>query len=417
MILQKTIAIAMLALFSSTNLACNEGEPNTTKSENVTTDPVESAQSNVIKLKFQQISTELSSPVALEVPPGDNTKLFVVEQRGFIRIVQNGRQLTIPFLDVQNKMVSLSGIYDERGLLGMAFHPQYAQNKNFYVYYSAPSTVRGSNHKTVVSEFKTSAANPNIADPASERIILTFEQPKPNHNGGQLAFGPDGYLYIASGDGGGAGDQFGTIGNGQDLNTLLGKILRIDVNKGSTYSVPADNPFVGKAGAKPEIWAYGLRNPWRFSFDKPTGRLFCADVGQDKWEEVNIIKKGGNYGWRIMEASHCFEPNCKTDGLEMPIFEYDHKVGISITGGYVYRGNAINELKGKYVFADWTGPLFYLNEEKGKFTGGKLLIENMPKDIRILSFGEDSFGEIYVLTSQDVNPKSPRGGLYKLVKN
>lgn len=415
--LLKNISFTLLSLSLFLNIACDEVSEEKTSDKEITPATTEAAQPKVINVKIEQISTDLSSPVALEVAPGEPNKLYIAEQRGFIRIIQNNRQLTIPFLDIQSKMVNLSGVYDERGLLGLAFHPQYAQNKKFYVYYSAPSTVSGSNHKTVVSEFKTSANNPNIADPNSERIILTFEQPKPNHNGGQLAFGPDGMLYIASGDGGGAGDQFGKIGNGQDVSNLLGKILRIDVNKGTTYTVPSDNPFVNRAGARPEIWAYGLRNPWRFSFDKPTGRLFCADVGQDKWEEINIIKKGGNYGWRIMEASHCFEPNCKTDGLELPIFEYDHKVGISITGGYVYRGNAIPELKGKYVFGDWTGPLFYLNEANGKFNGGTLSVSNMPKDLRILSFGQDSAGELYVLTSQDVNPKSPRGGLYKFVKN
>ncbi|MGB4774665.1 MAG: PQQ-dependent sugar dehydrogenase, partial [Daejeonella sp.] len=323
----------------------------------------------------------------------------------------------LPFLDIRSKLVKLSGRYDERGLLGMALHPQFKSNKKFYVYYSAPSDKNGSDHKSVISEFKASA-NPDQADLNSERIILTIEQPESNHNGGDMHFGPDGFLYISLGDGGGSGDEHGTIGNGQNLNTLLGKILRIDINKGETYSIPADNPFVGKK-ANPEIWAYGLRNAWRFSFDRKTGQLFAADVGQNTYEEVNIIEKGGNYGWRIMEGNHCFNPqtNCKRDSLKLPINEYDHSTGVSITGGYVYNGKLLPNLVGKYIFADWTGLLFFLKKSGNSWVRDTISLSNKPSgDLRILSFAEDNTGELYILTNQEIGPKNTTGAVYKLIK-
>lgn len=323
----------------------------------------------------------------------------------------------MPFLDLKNKVVSLGMFYDERGLLGLAFHPDYKKNRKFYVYYSAPSAARESNHKSVIAEYKASVSNPDQAEQAG-RILLEFEQPEMNHNGGQLAFGPDGYLYIGSGDGGGADDEHGSIGNGQNLNTLLGKILRIDVNRESGYAIPRDNPFVGQK-AKPEIWAYGLRNPWRFSFDSKTRRLFCADVGQNKYEEIDIIEKGKNYGWRIMEGNHCFNPsaNCKTSGLVMPIDVYDHDKGKSVTGGFVYRGTRFPSWQGKYVYADWTGPFFVLSESNGKWIRSDLSVENKPDELRVLSFGEDHKGELYVLTSLDIRPLSKTGAVYRLVLN
>ena len=227
-----------------------------------------------------------------------------------------------------------------------------------------------------------------------ERIIMEIPQPEANHNGGQLAFGPDGMLYIALGDGGGGGDRHGTIGNGQDINTLLGSILRIDINGEQPYAIPPDNPFVGTDGLD-EIWAYGLRNPWRFSFDREgTNQLYAADVGQSQWEEINIIEKGGNYGWRIMEGMHCYNPatNCDQTGLILPIAEYSHSVGISITGGYVYRGSQIPELYGKYVFGDYNGKLFYLEEDGETYTIQPFDIEGFSSnDINrdITSFAED----------------------------
>lgn len=379
-----------------------------------------------VTISIQNIASDLQSPVAMGVPGDGSGRLFICEQRGTVRIIQNGKLLLIPFLDLRKKMISLSRIYDERGLLGIAFHPNFKSNRKFYVYYSIETEMKGMNHKNVLAEFTASASNPNVAKPEG-KILLEIQHPKMNHNGGQLAFGPDGYLYFSVGDGGGAGDKHGTTGNGQNLNTLLGKILRIDVSKGSaytivnngvTYYIPLDNPFI-RENTKPQIWAYGLRNPWRFSFDRKTGKLFCADVGQDEYEEINIIKKGGNYGWKIMEGTHCFDPkeNCNKKGLEMPINEYNHSVGKSVTGGYVYRGKSFPSFIGKYIFADWTGPMFYLTETTGKkWLRGDLIISNRPsEDMRILSFGEDEQGELYILTSDDVSPFSDTGALYKLV--
>jgi len=370
-------------------------------------------------VKLVEFASGLHSPVAATFM-NDGTML-ICEQTGLVRSIQNNKLNDKPFLDIQSKLVKLSGAYDERGLLGIALHPEYTLNKKFYVYYSASSSQTGSDHQSIISEFRASA-NPLEADPSSERILLTIPEPQSNHNGGDLHFGPDGYLYISVGDGGGAGDKHGSTGNGQNLNTLLGKILRIDVNAAAGYKIPADNPFVNKK-ARPEIWAYGLRNPWRFSFDNETGLLFAADVGQNKFEEVNIIEKGGNYGWRIMEASHCFYPeeNCKTEGLEFPIAEYDHDTGISIAGGYVYNGKFLPELKGTYIFADWNGSAFYLkpNSVNGKTIwkkGDMELIEKPAGDLKILSFAEGNDGELYMLTNSEVGPKGTNGAIYKLVK-
>jgi glucose/arabinose dehydrogenase len=280
----------------------------------------------------------IMAPVSMAVPRDGSGRMFVCEQTGKIRIIKNGAMLEKPFLDVSNKLDKMSKVYSEKGLLGLEFHPQFKQNGKFYVYYSAPAAEKNLEHKSVLAEYHA-APGSDEADAGSEKIVLEVGQPESNHNGGQLAFGPDGYLYVGLGDGGGAGDQHGANGNAQDLSNLLGKILRIDVNK-PPYAIPGDNPFAGKAGARGEIWAYGLRNPWRFSFDRKTGALFCGDVGQNKWEEIDIIRKGGNYGWRIMEAGHCFKPEsgCRQDGLEPPVAEYNHNEGISVTGGYVYRG-------------------------------------------------------------------------------
>jgi glucose/arabinose dehydrogenase len=367
-----------------------------------------------IPLKLEVIAEGLHAPVAAAFSP--QGLLLVCEQTGQIRVIENNKLIEQAFLNLENKLVKMSGAYDERGLLGIALHPDYENNKKFYVYYSAPSNEKGLDHQSVIAEYKVST-DPRIADAASERIVLRIQQPESNHNGGDLKFGPDGYLYIGVGDGGGAGDRHGEIGNGQDMNTLLGKILRIDVNTDQNYVVPNDNPFVGKA-AKPEIWAYGLRNPWRISFDKNTGQLFVADVGQNKFEEVNIVEKGGNYGWRIMEAGHCFDPeeNCKTEGLILPISEYEHEEGISITGGFVYRGKELGKLADKYIFADWTGPMFYLEKKGESWMRGTVSLEAKPSgDLKILSFAQDNGGELYVLTNQEVGPKNTKGAIYKLI--
>src|SRR5229473_73896 len=279
-------------------------------------------------LTLTTVVSGLSNPLDLQRPPGDN-RFFVVEQRGTIRIIENGVLQGGNFLDIQS-LTNFDGA--EQGLLGLAFHPNYSTNRLFYVNYTTDS---GGRH-TVIAEFQTLAGNPNQADPASERILLTVSQPFTNHKGGQLAFGPepgpDHLLYAGLGDGGSGGDP---LNNGQNVNVLLGKILRIDVDPpfspGLQYAIPADKPFVGGAGL-PEIWAYGLRNPWRFSFERGGTRLFCGDVGQDSWEEVDLITKGGNFGWNVMEGNHCFNPSsgCDMSGKVLPIAEYGHGEGIAV---------------------------------------------------------------------------------------
>jgi len=375
-------------------------------------------QSAVIKLKL--IAEGLTAPVAMESPKDGTGRLFICEQTGKIKIVKNGVLLEKPFLDVTAKLDKMSKAYSEKGLLGLVFHPNYKTNGRFFIYYSAPSANKNSEHKSIVAEYKVSA-DADIANETSHKIIIEIEQPESNHNGGQLAFGADGFLYIGLGDGGGAGDEHGTIGNGQDLTELLGKILRIDVDKKSPYAIPSDNPFVKNPYAKHEIWAYGLRNPWRFSFDSKTGKLFCADVGQNEWEEIDIIEKGKNYGWRIMEGSHCYNPetNCNQKGLSLPIAEYNHDVGISVTGGYVYRGKNIPALQGKYIFGDWKGELFYLEETQGKWKMQNLIIEEKKGNdlgININSFGEDETGEIYIISQKYTGLFAANGRVYLITK-
>ena len=279
------------------------------------------------------------------------------------------------------------------GLLGLSFHPGYSQNRRFFVNYNRTT---GGQLQTVIAEYVASASDGNQADPASERILFTVDQPFPNHKGGQLAFGPDGFLYIGLGDGGSGGDPFG---NGQSLQTLLGKMLRIDVDRtdpGLQYAIPADNPFAA-GGGRAEIWAYGLRNPWRFSFESGTGRLFCADVGQDSFEEVDLLQKGGNFGWNTMEGLHCFNPSsgCNMTGLILPIAEYSHSEGEAVIGGYVYRGTAIPSLVGTYILGDFiSGTIWGLKQTtSGTWTRSQLLSTQR----NISSFGQDAAGEVYVV--------------------
>jgi glucose/arabinose dehydrogenase len=279
----------------------------------------------------------------------------------------------------------------EQGLLGLAFHPGYAQSGLFFVNY----TDRAGD--TVVSRFSL-GADPARADPASEVVLLALEQPAANHNGGHLAFGPDGYVYIGTGDGGASGDRFG---NGQNGATLLGAMLRLDVDGGEPYAVPPGNPFLDDPGVRDEIWAIGLRNPWRYSFDRLTGELYIADVGQNQYEEVNVQPAGSpggeNYGWPIMEASHCFPESqtCSQEGLILPVVEYDHGQGCSVTGGYVYRGETFPSLRGIYLFGDYcSGRIWGLARSAG---GTWQAAELAQTDLRISSFGEDEAGELYVL--------------------
>jgi glucose/arabinose dehydrogenase len=367
-----------------------------------------------ITAKASLVAGELHSPTAITFP--GNGDIWVTEQTGFIRVVKNGKLLTEPLLDLRSKMIKVNGGYEERGLLSIALHPKFKQNKKFYVFYSAPAA-KGLNHKGVVAEYQL--AGNGTVDEASGRVILSIDEPEGNHNGGCIQFGPDGYLYISSGDGGGQGDKHGEFGNGQNMDTWLGKILRVDINTKTGYLVPKSNPFVGKTGYKPEIWAYGFRNPYRFSFDRKSGQLFAGDVGQDLWEEVDIIKKGANYGWKITEGTHCYSPasGCDIKGITMPITEYSHKEGISVIAGYVYNGSSVTALKNKYLFADWVGKIYYLQKAGKEWKRGDVKLQNLPEIIKILAFGEDPQGELYMLTNEDIGPANAKGAIYKVVRN
>lgn len=380
------------------------------------------AESPLQPVKLTIIADGFLGPVAMDCPKDGSGRLFICEQTGKIKIIKNEKVIKQPYLDVSRKLDKTNKIYSEKGLLGIAFHPNYKANGRFFIYYSAPSNKSGSNHKSILAEYKVSS-NTDVADLSSEKIILEIEEPESNHNGGQLTFGPDGFLYIGLGDGGGAGDKHGLIGNAQDLTTLLGKTLRLDIDKSDEqtgskrfYSIPPDNPFVNNKNAKPEIWAFGLRNPWRFSFDRKTGELFCGDVGQNEWEEINIIEPGKNYGWRIMEGNHCYNPStdCNQKDLTLPIAEYNHDIGISITAGFVYRGD-IPFLQGKYIFGDWKGKLFFLEKSSGKWNIQNMMIEGKIDNdlgLNINSFGEDERGELYILTQKFTGTFFSNGAVY-----
>ena len=337
-------------------------------------------------IQLEAVITGLVNPVAIAHAGDGSGRLFITQLSGQILIFDGDRILPQPFLDL-GSLVSTGG---ERGLFSVAFHPEYPNNGFLFVNYT------DTNGDTVVARYSVSA-DPNVVDAGSAFILLAVEQPFTNHNGGQLQFGPEGFLYIGMGDGGSGGDP---SNNAQTLSNLLGKILRIDVDGGSPYSIPPDNPFLGEPGANAEIWAWGLRNPWRFSFDRLTGDLFVADVGQNNLEEVNfqpVDSQGGqNYGWRLMEGSACFNPsvNCNNGLLTLPILEYDHSVGCSITGGYRYRGNENPGLAGVYFYGDFcTGLIWGATENNaGQWTTAVLL----DTDFSISAFGEDETGELYL---------------------
>ena len=334
-----------------------------------------------------RIATGLQQPLYLTAPPGDD-RLFVVEQAGVVRIIQGGEVLTQPFI---NLAAIVNSSANEQGLLGLAFHPEYATNGYFYVNYTGPDDA------TEVVRY-TVSSDRNLADPGSAHPILSVPQPETNHNGGLIKFGPDGMLYIGMGDGGGGGDPYG---NGQNLATLHGTILRIDVDGPAPYAIPTDNPHVGSGSARPEIWASGLRNPWRFSFDHTDGLLYVADVGQERREEINVVpaSQGGvNYGWNRMEGSLCYSPGsgCNTAGLTLPVHEYPTSDGCSITGGYVYRGAALPELRGTYFYADFCSG----RVSSFRYSGGAA-VEHRDWELgslgRITSFGEDGGRELYII--------------------
>ena len=353
---------------------------------------------------FPDLSFE--DPVGIYHAGDNSNRIFIVEQEGRIKVFNNNSATTNfeMFLDITS-IVEQDGGYTEEGLLGLAFHPNYSENGYFYVNYTSHNPRRN-----VIARYSVGSDNPNQADYQSSMIILEVNQPYTNHNGGQIDFGPDGYLYIIFGDGGSAGDP---QGNGQNLSTLLGSLIRIDIDNpadGLNYGIPPDNPFIAPLAARDEIYAYGLRNMWRFSWDFETGLLWGADVGQNAYEEIDIIYSGLNYGWNTMEGNHCYPigSNCETDGLELPVWEYELYVdGVcSITGGYVYRGNSLFSLEGKYIYGDWcTGDIWaltYLNNEN---------VENehlLTTGINITSFGLDQNNELLFCGNEYI---------YKLISN
>lgn len=345
-------------------------------------------------LDLELVAEGLERPVLVTAPPGDK-RLFIVEQPGRIRIVKDGALLPTPFLDI-DPAVRDTG--NEQGLLGLAFHPDFATNGRFYVDYIAQDPQADS----VVAEYRVTGANPDIADDSTEQRLMVIDQPASNHNGGMLEFGADGFLYISLGDG---GSQHDPDGNGQNTKTWLGSILRIDVDTGSPYGIPAGNPFANSANGiddpRPEIWAWGLRNPWRFSFDRQTDYIYIGDVGQDAWEEINIGGTGAgiNYGWRVMEGDQCFmAATCDQAGLAGPIVAYSHGGGrCSVTGGYVYRGSCIPGIQGWYFYGDACTDQIWKIEYPGNNTPVDLSAELGTGVIESLSsFGQDATGELYV---------------------
>ncbi len=432
-------------------------EEPSTETEEPSTEPVEFEP----LIRLEEVATGLSAPVDLDAPNDGSGRLFVTDQIGLVRVVDSkDNLLDEPLLDLRDSMVNLRSNYDERGLLGLAIHPDFENNGRIYVYYSAPlqsGAPSGYDHTSILSEYTISPDNENIADPDSERVILQVDQPQGNHNAGAIAFGPDGYLYVPLGDGGGAndtgeghGDDWYDIsagGNGQDVEeNMLGSVLRIDINNGDPYAVPMDNPPISETF--PEIWAYGFRNPYRMAFD-PEGdqELFLGDAGQNLWEEVSIVSAGGNYGWNVREGTHCFSTSnpgnpqaildCPTEGpdgdlLIDPIIEFrntshpDGGLGTSVVGGVVYRGDALPAWDGRYIFGQWStsfrspqGGLFVAEmAEQGLWDFEMVQIANhegSKLNAYLLGFGQDMAGEVYVLTSLSTGPSGDTGIVYRIV--
>jgi glucose/arabinose dehydrogenase len=426
--------------------------------------PMDSTGTTTKTPGLQVVADGLVAPIGVFEPPDGSKRLFVIDEIGKIWIIgADGKKISTPFIDITSKMVTLSPSYDERGLLGLAFHPDFKTNGKFYLFYTAPpragTPVPGAagsawNNTTTISEFKVSASDTNQADIGSERILLQDNHPYLNHNAGTLAFGADGFLYISIGDGGNADDvgnghvpdwyAANVGGNGQDnYANLMGNILRIDVN-GSPYNIPADNPFVGTL-AKPEIYAFGFRNPFRFSIDMGgTHQLIAGDEGQSLYEEIDLVIKGGNYGWNVKEGTHCFDtdsdllerPSCPvTDSAGKPLIDpvielvnSDNPkgggVGIAIIGGFVYRGTALPSLVGKYIFGmlsadgNATGTVYSADmTTSGSWPNRLLAINGHPANLGtyLKSFGQDQSGEIYLLTSDQLGPQGITGKVYKIV--
>jgi glucose/arabinose dehydrogenase len=417
------------------------------------------------KMDLQIFADNLVSPIGVVSVPDDTKRMFIIDQAGQIWIVDaNGTKLPTPFMDLTSRMAPLNPGFDERGLLGLAFHPNYKNNGKFYVYYNAPPRAGGPtpttswNNLSRISEFLVTAGNANLGNIGSERPLIEIDDPQLNHNGGTLAFGPDGYLYISIGDGGGANDTaaghvndwYGANagGNGQDIeNNLFGNILRIDVNSGSPYAIPPDNPFVGKTGLD-EIYAYGFRNPYRMSFDMSGNRaLYVGDAGQKLYEEVSIVTKGGNYGWNVKEGTHCFDAattgtmgSCPaTDifstALVDPVIEMNNLANpaggigtLTVIGGNVYRGAGIKGLGGKYVFGSYSksgsspqGELFMSQPKTGSglWSFEEMILTSYPDHLGMFvkGFGQDNDGEIYITTSTIGGPTGNTGKVFKLVRS
>jgi glucose/arabinose dehydrogenase len=411
-------------------------------------------------IDMEMVADGFVSPIGTVSPPDNTKRLFVIDQIGKVWIVdKSGSKISTPFIDLSSRIVTLNPNYDERGLLGLAFHPDYKQNGKFYVYYQLPPRPGGPqsgvawNNLSRISEFKVSS-NSNQADLGSEKILLEMDDPQSNHNGGTLAFGPDGYLYIAIGDGGAANDvapghvedwyAANAGGNGQDVAAnLFGNVLRINVNSGSPYAIPADNPFVGREG-KPEIYAYGFRNPFRFSFDMGgSHQLILGDAGQVLYEEIDVVTKGGNYGWNVKEGRHCFNAanndtvlnSCPTvdnfgNTLTDPVIEVNNAANpaggkaLTIIGGNVYRGNDIQSLKGKYIFGSYAqsnapnGELFMAEPSGSDWAYSEISLKSHPDDLGyyLKGFGQDNDGEIYLTVSTIGGPSGTAGKVMKLVK-
>ena len=375
-------------------------EPSGTPSESTLAPGTVASFPNPDAFAWRQIAKGLNLPIGITYAADRSGRLFIIEQEGTIRIWKDNQLLESPFLDIRDK-IDCCG---ERGLLGLAFHPRFAENGYFYINYT--EELDGQLYTVIARYQATSGADQ--ADPNSELRIFHLPQPYQNHNGGGLAFGPDGFLYIALGDGGSGGDP---LGNGQSLETLLGKLLRVDVDSAEPYAIPSDNPFANGGGLAP-IWIYGLRNPWRFSFDRMTGDLFIGDVGQGQWEEIDFLPAshpgGGNLGWNYYEGSHAFKGS-PPEGLELiaPIAEYGHDSGVSVIGGYVYRGQSLPEWQGVYLYGDYaSGNIWGLIPQEGGAWLNAMLFETL---FTITSFGEDEAGEIYLTDYA--------GGVYRLEKN